>query len=225
MNRSFDRQKAAASARRDNSKKGSVDKRMLSVVGLLNGSNDFYTTSSCSGRIMLLVPGRDKRETKWLFVSHDTISGMQQQQLRDILAAAAKKSKKEVWLRQEAMILHVCCRSLDAAKRLLQLSRDAGFRRAGIIALGRRIIIEIVGSAHFETIIAAKGKVVVSDALLRLLAEAANRRLRRNFAMLRRFATESVLGRKFTSLLKQMKIPTTASGGGYRSRVLGFSKL
>lgn len=189
--RDFEKQKKAALQRADNSRKGSIDKRILNLVNALNRSGNFYTTSSCSGRIMLLVPGRDKRSTQWLFVTHEPVS---LQQLQNALSS--KLPKKEIWLRQEAMILHACCRNLDDASRLLLLSKSAGFRRSGIIALNGKIVVEIVGSAHFETIVAASGKIVADRKLLKLLMAAANKRLKKNFAMIKKFE-------------KEMKIPTT----------------
>ena len=50
---SFDREKERALTGVDLSRKGSIDARIHLLVTLLNGSNDFFTTSSCSGRIII----------------------------------------------------------------------------------------------------------------------------------------------------------------------------
>ena len=52
--------------------------------------------------------------------------------------------------------MHIACRNLDAAKKLLEISRKI-FRRAGIIGITKRkVMIEIIGDERLETIIADK---------------------------------------------------------------------
>jgi len=180
----FEREKQLVLARKDNSRKGSIDGRILSLVNTFNGKPEYYTTSSCSGRIMLLVPGATKKETCWTFVSHEPITLGQLRQGMKRLPTA------DVWLRQEAMILHVCCKTLNDANKLLQWSKDCGFKRAGIISLRPRIIMEIISSSHFETIIASKGKLLLDDYALQLLIAEANKRLKRNFSQIEKFEDE-----------------------------------
>jgi tRNA wybutosine-synthesizing protein 3 len=177
----FENDKASVLGRKDNSIKGSIDARILPVVDFLNSMDCFYTTSSCAGRIMLLVPGKTKKDTEWLFVSHEPIT------LRHLNASMHHLPKNDVWFRQEAMILHVCCQELDDAKRLMDDSMAAGFKRSGIISLKPRIMMEIVGSSHFETILARKGKVLFSNTVLEILISEANKRLKKNFEQIALF--------------------------------------
>ena len=180
----FSKEKIRCLSRADNSRKGSIDKHVLLLVELLNSNDDYYTTSSCSGRIMLLVPAKTKKDTKWLFVSHEPVALKQVQH-----ALQGELPRQEVWLRQEALILHVCCMELEHAARLIQASKEAGFKRSGIIALGKRIIVEIVGTSHFETIVATGGKILATRELLAALVASANQRLEKNFASIRKFET------------------------------------
>uniref|UniRef100_A0A8C2NTE4 tRNA wybutosine-synthesizing protein 3 homolog n=1 Tax=Capra hircus TaxID=9925 RepID=A0A8C2NTE4_CAPHI len=50
----FKRWKAQCLSKADLSRKGSVDEDVLEIVQLLNGQEQFFTTSSCAGRIILL---------------------------------------------------------------------------------------------------------------------------------------------------------------------------
>lgn len=50
----FRRWKAQCLSKADLSRKGSVDEDVVEVVQLLNGREQFFTTSSCAGRIVLL---------------------------------------------------------------------------------------------------------------------------------------------------------------------------
>lgn len=50
----FRRWKAQCLSRADLSRKGSVDEDVVELVQLLNGREQYFTTSSCAGRILLL---------------------------------------------------------------------------------------------------------------------------------------------------------------------------
>lgn len=65
--------------RRDKSPKGFIDAPILDLMHVINQHQDYYTTSSCSGRVAIYCPSMqdDKTTTKggiWLYVSHDPIS-------------------------------------------------------------------------------------------------------------------------------------------------------
>ncbi|CAI7903503.1 unnamed protein product [Closterium sp. NIES-54] len=50
---------ALASVERDKSLKGGLDAPIADLVAEINGHNDLFTTSSCSGRISLLLKPHD----------------------------------------------------------------------------------------------------------------------------------------------------------------------
>uniref|UniRef100_A0A5F5PMM4 tRNA wybutosine-synthesizing protein 3 homolog n=1 Tax=Equus caballus TaxID=9796 RepID=A0A5F5PMM4_HORSE len=71
----FRRWKAQCLSKADLSRKGSVDEDVVELVQLLNGREEFFTTSSCAGRIILLDGGIDgfevqKQNCCWLLVTH-----------------------------------------------------------------------------------------------------------------------------------------------------------
>lgn len=53
-NAEFKRWKAQGLSKADLSRKGSVDEDVVELVQLLNGREQYFTTSSCAGRIILL---------------------------------------------------------------------------------------------------------------------------------------------------------------------------
>jgi tRNA wybutosine-synthesizing protein 3 len=69
---------------------------------------------------------------------------------------------------------------MEAAKKLLKIARDSGIKRAGIININKRIIIEIIGTESMETIITKNSKMLVDDTYLRILIEEANKKLEKN---------------------------------------------
>jgi tRNA wybutosine-synthesizing protein 3 len=159
----------------DRSRKGNVDKPIISLIEYLNSLENFYTTSSCSGRIYLLTESDKKPDVKWLYVSHEKVS------IKNILDALSeeeltKYSKDQIWLRQENLILHVACRTLEDANRILRISRDIGLRRSGIIADSKIIIVEICSTEKMDVPVAEKGKLLVTEAYIKLITTIANQK-------------------------------------------------
>ncbi len=133
----FLNEKKQALSKIDKSKKGEIDEQILDLVKTINHHPDFYTTSSCSGRIMLIKPSKIKHKAEWLFTSHNTIK------LED-LTNALNKVQGIAWLRLEPPILHLCARNLDCAYELLKKANESGFRRSALLSFKKRIIIEIL---------------------------------------------------------------------------------
>ena len=100
----------------DRSKKGEIDGLILPLVNKINQKEEYFTTSSCSGRVVLWKGSGKKNETEWIKVSHDLIN---QSFFKDI-----EKEKELVWLRVEPFIMHICCRDLDAADLLLSQAQQ-----------------------------------------------------------------------------------------------------
>jgi len=160
----FVKEKSDFLRKKDKSRKGHIDKDAVKIVNEINSRNDYYTTSSCSGRIVLLEKlSRKKNESRWIFIKHDKLN------FNEIVEVLDSKLRNEVWFKQEPLILHVRCKSLDAARRLLDISRKI-FKRAGIISLSdKKIIVEIIGSERIDTIIANKNFVADEDNIKNLV--------------------------------------------------------
>ncbi len=89
------------------------------------------------------------------------------------------KNKNRIWFKQQPLILHVACRNLDAANKLLEISRKI-FRRAGIIGITKRkVMIELIGDERIETIIADKD-FVADDNYIKQLIKYANENFMNN---------------------------------------------
>ncbi len=171
----FDKQKKDCVSRGDKSNKKGIDKDIKPLVELLNSLDDYYTTSSCSGRILLIEKKSDnKKDARFAFAEH------KRAELEAIKKSLEGMSKNDIWLKQESIIMHVCCRDLEAARRLLKTVRELGIKRAGIININKRIILEIIGTEAMETIIAREGKRLIDDDYLKMLVKEANIKLERN---------------------------------------------
>ena len=57
----FENNKRTFLAKTDKSKKGGIDEKILPLVSKINLSKDYYTTSSCAGRIILVKTAEKKK--------------------------------------------------------------------------------------------------------------------------------------------------------------------
>lgn len=170
----FINEKKIQLAKQDKSDKGGWDKPILHLTEKINSEKDYYTTSSCSGRIVL-IKGKDKKqEGLFLFRTHEKIS---LSKLKKEIKDASYKYKGIVYFKQESCILHVACSSLDKAQGMLDKAKLAGWKKSGIIASRRRFVAELSSTEKIEMPVTNKGKILVSDELLKLLVGEANKKL------------------------------------------------
>lgn len=177
----FENRKKQQLKKRDRSNENKIDKRVENLCKKINKTYDHYTTSSCSGRIVLVKGIVEKAEDVFLFKSHDKVN------LADLKKVMENIHYKElVYFKQEPVILHVACLDLSKAEELLDKARDAGFKKKGIITTRSRVVVEILGSEKLELPIMNKGKLLVDNDYLKLLIKEANKRLERSWERLKK---------------------------------------
>ncbi len=175
----FEKQKqkylADIKAGNDKSKKGCIDEEIKDLLNAINAQANYYTTSSCSGRILVYSTPetRKKNETQWLFVSHNKVT------FENIKNTLKTLPQDIVFFRFEPLILHVACKDIDTAAQLLRYCHEAGLKHSGIMSMSERIIVEIIGPDLLDAPI-AKEKVLVSDEWLKLAINDANAKMQRN---------------------------------------------
>ncbi|MCK4670427.1 MAG: hypothetical protein KAT43_04445 [Nanoarchaeota archaeon] len=135
----------------DKSKKGSIDKKIKGLCGKINKLKNYYTTSSCSGRIVIIKTGKKKNEYKWLYISHIKITRKAYDKIEKTYNKIWKDKKllKTCWIRFEPAIMHVSCDSIDDAQKLLDLARNTGFKLSGIIS-AKKNVVEIRASERLD---------------------------------------------------------------------------
>ncbi|XP_024124750.1 tRNA wybutosine-synthesizing protein 3 homolog isoform X1 [Oryzias melastigma] len=182
----FARWKKTTLRKMDQSRKGSVDERARHVVCLLNSQERFFTTSSCSGRIVLVDGPPEgtivqKKACEWLFVSHDPCSS-------EDLVSALSRSSREAVLKFEAFVLHVQCHRLEDAQLLHSVAINSGFRNSGLTVSRTGKIITAVRSTHgLEVPLSHSGKLLVGAEYIHFLTQKANQKMEENFRRMHRF--------------------------------------
>ena len=133
------------------------------------------------------VPTTARKGGEWVLVSHEPVS------LDEVLLACERLHEYPhalVSFKFEAMILHVQCRTLEAARLMCQCATEAGFRNSGFVIGRNKITLAVRSTMHFDAPIAAHGRLLVSPELLRLLVLLSNDKFAENLQRIERFERE-----------------------------------
>lgn len=167
--------------------RGLVDPDIIPLLSALNSRPNYYTTSSCSGRIQLAVtelPGGKFRMlvlAKW----HRPIEA------RELQAILPSTEHCNLWLAVQGPIIHVACRDLPSSLLLLSASRRAGLKHSGVLWVGaKRVVVELVASDRMDVPLRLSGLDIIPSESLELLVERANRVLERGKARLSKLLAE-----------------------------------
>lgn len=161
--------------RPDKSTKGSVDDEIKRIIETINAHPDYYTTSSCSGRILLIEvesKASRKKDACWQYVTHQHANPELLKKSLNVIPAP-----RTVWFVQEPLILHLCARTPDAAQAIIDRAIACGLKRSGMFRTKRRIMIEIMGCDRIESPVVADGKLLIDDACLAVLVRLANEQM------------------------------------------------
>jgi tRNA wybutosine-synthesizing protein 3 len=161
----------------DRSRIGLPDPQIVTLLDAINVREEYYTTSSCAGRIsiMQLSPDKKKYNTKWLFISHNDISSSDD--MIPILHLKKEEEGYELWFKMESPILHVCACDIKSAQKLLSLAQQAGLKHTGIISTSRRVMLEIYDTTRVDALLAHNGKMLVDDEYIKIITDIANEKL------------------------------------------------
>lgn len=144
------------------------------LLDFINSRADYFTTSSCYGRIVLLDFRGKKAPERFVARWHRPVN------LEEV-KTALRNASGTIWLRAEPFILHISCRDLDAAKTVLAVKNDAGIKRGGIFHIGRRVQIELEGTARAEALV-KWNRHSVDDEYLKKMIKICNARFEKNAA-------------------------------------------
>eukprot|EP00057_Strongylocentrotus_purpuratus_P004856 XP_003729633.1 PREDICTED: tRNA wybutosine-synthesizing protein 3 homolog [Strongylocentrotus purpuratus] len=169
----------------DFSRKGEIDQFIISLVEIINS---YFTTSSCSGRIILFSESLDeysvrKKGCRWLFVSHESAS------TADIISALdLEETKGEAVFKFEPFVLHVQCETTEHARKMHQAAVASGFRNSGItIGNGGKIMAAIRSTHGLEVPLTKEGRLLVSEDYIDFIVSLANSKMKENFNRIEKF--------------------------------------
>lgn len=182
---------ALSSDKEDLSRKHSIDDYIVDLINLINNHNDYYTSSSCSGRTLVftsspIVTSSTKSDCQWLYVTHD------QADLETILNSLEQRPKDidMISIKFEAFILHVICRTLECAKVLLNIALECGYRNSGLVVSNQGKITLAVRSTHaLEVPLVIGGELCVDQNYITKIVSIANEKMTANKAKIDKFSS------------------------------------
>ncbi|KAI9277426.1 methyltransferase TYW3-domain-containing protein [Sporodiniella umbellata] len=156
--------------RRDKSPKGFIDAPILDLMHVINQHPDYYTTSSCSGRVAMYCPALedDKATTKggnWLYVSHDPIEVPEDSETWILSLLFGNRpveftrsptdclNKQWIYFKFEPLILHIEASSQQSGMHLLNIASQVGYQNSGITP-SRRHMLAIRSTLKIDTPVA-----------------------------------------------------------------------
>ncbi len=168
---------------------GGADEEVAGIIEKINRFEDFFTTSSCSGRIVLIsIPEIGaKRAAKFIGKWHRP--PVSREEVQEALKLKWRVEGREVWLLSQSPILHVACRDLEKAKALLRIAIESGFKYSGIKAISKdgKVVVEIVSTERMDVPLGKDGVMFCSEAHMDFILSKANFMLERGKEKLRRF--------------------------------------
>jgi tRNA wybutosine-synthesizing protein 3 len=192
MSKHFDqwKQDALSNDKEDLSRKHSIDDYIINLINRINNHNDYYTSSSCSGRTIVFtstptVTSSTKSDCQWLYVTHE------QADLNAILNCLEQRSKDidMISMKFEAFILHIICRTLECAKVLLNIALECGYRNSGLVISNQGKITLAIRSTHaLEVPLVIGGRLYVNQDYITQIVSIANEKMTANKAKIDKFS-------------------------------------
>ncbi len=155
---------------------GEVDKDIISLLDKINSLSEYYTTSSCSGRIAIMeIPDiGDKKGSSFLGKWHSEID------YEDVKKAIKKYNNGFLYFFVQSSIYHVVAQNPDAADRLIQIAKNCGFKYSSIrVIKDQGILVEILGTEHMQIPMGLDGKVKICEEDILFFTDIANIILKR----------------------------------------------
>lgn len=177
MINSFEKRKKDVLSKLDKSSIGKWDEKIAKLCDKINSLGNYYTTSSCSGRIILMIDADKKGKGLFVFVSHDKISF--EKFMKEINLALKKNVK--IKFKVEPCILHISCNSLEDAEELYEKAKLSGWKKSGIIGVKNGFTVELNSTERLEFPIIQDKKLLVSEEFLKIVLEEANKKLEKSW--------------------------------------------
>lgn len=172
-----------------------VDYEIMPILNMINDSQEYYTSSSCSGRIVLLeIPSiGDKKQAKFLGKWHRTIEP------DEILSAAKKAKTGLLWLLAQPPIIHISSNKKETADKMVKIANTSGFKNSGVKSISKNIVVEVCSTERLDAPVGRDGVLFCNGEYLQLLVYIANEVIEKSTVKLHRFEQKL---RKYLSTCK-----------------------
>ena len=148
---------------------GYADADIVDLIECVFQTDNYFTTSSCSGRIVVLDAMYPwlRNEAYIVLKKHTTI------EVNEVASLiSSQRPLNRYWLISSGPIIHFVARSLEAAIELIKNVRPMGFKHSGIISLNPAgVVVELVSGTWTSFLLMdSNGFVIEPSALPRIVA-------------------------------------------------------
>ncbi len=164
-----------------------VDHDIIPLLERLNALDDYFTTSSCSGRISVMEMPYfgDKVNSVWLGKWHREVT------VEEVFEAIGKHRSGQLWFLVRSPILHVAARTMDDAVKLLNFAIGLGFKYSNIKSVShRKLLVEIRSTERMDVPLGEDGELWMSEEYIGRIVNLANAQVRRFKGKLKRLEEE-----------------------------------
>ncbi len=164
-----------------------VDKDVIPLLKRINALDNYFTTSSCSGRISVMEMPHfgDKVNSVWLGKWHREVTA------EEVLEAIGKHKSGQLWFLVRSPILHVAARTMEDAVELLNLAIGLGFKYSNIKSVShKKLLVEIRSTERMDVPLGEDGELWVDEEYTERIVSLANAQVRRFKGKLKRMGEE-----------------------------------
>ena len=164
-----------------------VDRDIITLLEKINALDNYFTTSSCSGRISVMEMPHfgDKVNSVWLGKWHREVT------IEEVLEAIGRHRSGQLWFLVRSPILHVAARTMEDAVKLLNLAIGLGFKYSNIKSVShKKLLVEIRSTERMDVPLGEDGELWVSEEYVGRIIELANAQVRRFKGKLKRLEDE-----------------------------------
>lgn len=149
--------------------KNLVDNKMLEINRIINENENFVTTSSCAGRIIIIGKKalREKYNTNFFLKTHDALE--RKYNIENL------HFDNELWVLYEPPNIHIKCKDLKSAKMLHQFALEAKLSKSKFQSIKKPYVVEILGTGNLQIPIGFDGKLAIDQNYFNKVITVANK--------------------------------------------------
>lgn len=184
----FELRKKEALSKIDKSRKDSWDEKIIPLLNKINSKENYFTTSSCSGRALIYFNNSKKHECKWFYYSHDLLEPENVwNQIQSALKFMQDNQLEEtVFFNFKGAILHFASKTIDSAFDLINIGRECGLKKGGIFAR-QKIISELIAPETIEIPLIINQKIIVNAEFIKIACEQINQMMQNTWNRIKKF--------------------------------------
>ncbi|WP_456365292.1 tRNA(Phe) 7-((3-amino-3-carboxypropyl)-4-demethylwyosine(37)-N(4))-methyltransferase Taw3 [Thermococcus sp.] len=160
-----------------------VDHDIIPLLEKINALDNYFTTSSCSGRVSVMEMPHfgDKVNSRWLGKWHREVA------VGEVLEAIGKHSEGQLWFLVRSPILHVAARTMEDAVKLLNLAIGLGFKYSNIKSIShKKLLVKIRSTERMDVPLGENGELWGDGYYIERIVGIANAQVRRFKGKLKR---------------------------------------